>query len=197
MIIRNVTHADQALQENQMPSIRIRWLMSGVLLVATLATASGQVVYKWKDSSGNVHFTDTPPPTGATLLKGPKPAPVAQAKSAPATMQDEQSMLSATCRPDITAADCEAARRALQTDLENLEPAHQQAPGNTTRTVSKDEADQQTAARANDCSMWRDVLASLEDRQNDKYPERLTASARAALPAQIADAEHRIAGSCE
>lgn len=180
-----------------MPSIRIRWLVSGLLLFASVATASGQVVYKWKDSGGNVHFTDTPPPVEATLLKGPKPAPVAETKTTPATTRDDQPMQSAPCRPDISAADCDAARRALQTDLENIEPARQQSPGNTTRMVSKGEADQQTATRANDCSMWRDVLASLEDRQSDKNPERLTASARAALPAQIADAKNRIAGSCE
>ena len=176
-----------------MPLLRIRWLLTALLLVACLATAAGQVVYKWKDSGGNVHFTDTVPPPGATLLKGPRPAPVAQSTTA----VDDKPMLSEQCRPDVSAAECDAARRSLQVNLEDLERTAQQVRESSAGTVSDDKAKRQAiASRANECSMWRDVLASLEDRQNDKNTERLTASARAALPAQIAEAERQIAGSC-
>lgn len=177
-----------------MPFARIHWLLSGLLLVASVATAGGQVVYKWKDSGGSVHFTDTAPPPGATLLKGPRPAPVAD----PTTEQGDKPMLRMPCRPDISAADCDAARRSLQADLEDLERTSQQVQGNGKGTVSNDEAKRQVSSiRANECSMWRDVLASLEDRLSDTNTGRLTASARAAMPAQIADAKQRIASSCD
>ena len=48
------------------------------------AIAAG-AIYKWKDASGSIHFTQTPPPPGARLLEGPKeeprPAPKADAPS--------------------------------------------------------------------------------------------------------------------
>ncbi|WP_250625135.1 DUF4124 domain-containing protein [Pinirhizobacter soli] len=34
------------------------------LLLIVVATAASAQAYKWKDASGTVHYSDTPPPTG-------------------------------------------------------------------------------------------------------------------------------------
>ena len=170
-----------------------RWLLSGLLLVASVATASGQVVYKWKDSGGNVHFTDTPPPPGVTLLKGPKPASVAE----PTSARDDKPMLRQPCRPDNSAAECDSARRSLQADLEDLERTYPQVQRNLKGTVSGDESKRQlTANRASECSMSRNVIAKLHDRQTGRSTKILTVEDRAEIPAQIAEAERWKARSC-
>lgn len=43
---------------------RIPALLALVLVVGSAAASS--TVYKWKDANGGLHFTDTPPPAGAT-----------------------------------------------------------------------------------------------------------------------------------
>ena len=62
------------------------------LMLIVVATAASAQAYKWKDASGTVHYSDTPPPTG-TDYKNVKtsgtvaplgPSPVAPAPSAPA-----------------------------------------------------------------------------------------------------------------
>ena len=53
------------------------------LLVCAALPAVGQSIYSWKDSSGQVHYSDTPPPEGNTrTLKRTPLAPAAKATSA-------------------------------------------------------------------------------------------------------------------
>jgi len=50
----------------------LAWAL-GIVALGTLAHpefAAGQI-YKWRDASGRIQFTQTPPPPGATLLDGP------------------------------------------------------------------------------------------------------------------------------
>lgn len=51
-------------------------------LMFAVPCAHASNVYQWKDAQGGMHFTDTPPPAGAVLIKSPKPKP----GSAPATV---------------------------------------------------------------------------------------------------------------
>lgn len=176
-----------------MSRIRIRWFVSALLLLAGTSAALGQVVYQWKDATGNVHYTDTPPPTGATLLKGPKPASVA------ARTGDDKPMLRMKCRPDISAADCAAARRALQADLDDLKRTDAQEQSNAGETDSDAATKQQlTRIRADNCALWRNGLAALQRRQSGvKGGDRLTAEDRAAIPGQIEQAKQRIMHFCD
>lgn len=184
-------------------TIRVRvvvsfFILSVLLLISTAASAAGQVVYKWKDSGGVVHYTDTPPPADATLLNGPKPAPGRDSRTAPSSAWADKPLLSAPCRSDITAAECDAARLGLQADLEDLKQTAQEGRKSDQRAMSKDEVDGRVAMlRAKECSDMRNVLMHLRDRQSRKSKEILTAEERASVPAQIEQAEGAITRSCE
>lgn len=41
----------------------------GLALLVAAGAAAAQTVYKWKDAQGKLHYADTPPPTGARVLK--------------------------------------------------------------------------------------------------------------------------------
>ncbi|UCH48157.1 MAG: DUF4124 domain-containing protein [Betaproteobacteria bacterium] len=41
----------------------------GVLLLAASATTMAQTTYRWDDVDGQTHYSDTPPPAGATNVK--------------------------------------------------------------------------------------------------------------------------------
>lgn len=176
-----------------MSRIRIHCLFVALLLMASASIALGQVVYPWKDATGTVHYTDTAPPPGATLLKGPKAA----AAATPAG--GDKPMLRMKCRPDISAADCAAARKALQADLEDLAHTVQQEQGNASTMDCGDASRQHLARiRADNCSQWRTVLALLQRRQSGvDVGERLTAEERAAVPTQVEEADQRIAHFCD
>ena len=158
------------------------------------ATAYGQEIYKWKDAGGAVHFTDTPPPPGATLLKGPKPSPI----PAQNAVVDDKPTMRAPCRPDISPADCEAARRSLHADLDDVERSSQQMQKNSRREASEDEMRRRMAAlRQKECSQWRYALGILQDRNNGKFTEILSEEELTDIPAQIAEAERQLANHCD
>lgn len=180
-----------------MPANLNHFLLSGLLLVATTATAAGQVIYKWKDSGGIVHYTDTPPPAGATLLNEPRSVPVFERATGSTPERDDKPMLREPCRPDISAAECDAVRRSLQADLDDLARNYGEVGDDKKDAVSDDEANRRDAAlRERECSESRNALGHLRDRQTGKSTEVLTAEERASVPAQIADVERAIASSC-
>lgn len=197
-------HLRQRLELSRIPpttSVRVVvtfFILSGFLLISTATSAAGQVVYKWKDAGGAVHYTDTPPPAGAILLNGPKLATGPGARTAATPARKDKPMLSAPCRSDITAAECGAARRALQADLEDLERTAQAARKGDKGDVSRDQGERRVATlRAKDCSETRNVLMHLKDRQSGKSTEILTTEERASVPAQIAEAEGSMARYCK
>jgi hypothetical protein len=94
-------------------------LSAALLAVAASGQAAG--LYKWTDSEGNVHYTQSPPPQGEfkqlTVPKTP-PAPPPQAESAPAAPpQDKGAELEAERKKleaNIAKHNCEAARKNLE-----------------------------------------------------------------------------------
>lgn len=48
-----------------------------LLLIAALPLSAAGAMYKWKDSAGNMHFTQVPPRSGAYEVFGPAPPPMA------------------------------------------------------------------------------------------------------------------------
>lgn len=177
-----------------MPFIRLHWLLAGFLLVLGAATAYGQQIYKWQDAGGAVHFTDTPPPPDATLLKGPKLPP----GSAPNAAVIDKPMLPTPCRPDTSPADCDAARRFLQAYLDDLERSSQQMQKDSRKEASEEEMRRRMAvSREKECSRWRYTLGILQDRNNGKFTETLTEEELADIPAQIAEAERQLANHCD
>jgi hypothetical protein len=157
-----------------------RPLLLALALVAGTAAASG-TVYKWKDAVGGLHFSDTPPPAGATLISGPK-APVSQAVPAPQP----------DCRPDISAEECAEARAALQRDAEDI--ARETPPGDPAQRESDDR--KVSELRAQECEQLRQIRSALEHRRSGKSTEILTDEERAALPASIAEVDSKIGDIC-
>lgn len=109
-----------------------------VLLVCAGQTAFAQSIYSWKDASGQVHYSDTPPPDGkARTVKQPTLAP---GKTAP------------TDNAQPSYADKELAfRKRLAEKTEAEEKAR------------KDKADSEQRQR--ECSASKQHLAGLESGQ--------------------------------
>jgi hypothetical protein len=63
-----------------------------LLVLAMVATAASGQAYKWRDSSGRIQYSDTPPPAGAKdvqqLRKAPAP-PTSAAPSAAKSIADQ------------------------------------------------------------------------------------------------------------
>jgi hypothetical protein len=157
-------------------------LLLALILVTGATAAPGNTVYKWKDASGGLHFSDTPPPAGATLISGPKAAvPHASAESQP------------DCRADISADECVKARAALQRDAEDL--ARETPASDPARRESDDR--RVVDLRAQECAHLRQTRAALERRRSGESNEILTDEERAAVPASIADVDSKIGETCK
>jgi glutaredoxin len=72
--------------------MRMRLLLSSVILPAVLATAAAQAQpYRWVDEKGRVQFSDTPPPKAKEAVRAaPKPASIAPAAPAVPAAAPEQ-----------------------------------------------------------------------------------------------------------
>ena len=156
---------------------RIPALLALVTVVGSAAASS--TVYKW---NGGLHFSDTPPPAGATLISGPKVTrPAASVPPQP------------DCRTDISAEDCAQARAALESDAETL-GSEVKAEDPATDDAYVRRANQ---LRAEDCEMLRQGKAAIEKRMSGESTEILTDEERAAQPEQLADIERRLSGNCQ
>lgn len=68
------------------------WLACGAALALSATLAAADQVYKWTDSEGHVHFSQTPPP-GAT--SGVQQVKVAVPPPDPQSLQNEQALMQA------------------------------------------------------------------------------------------------------
>lgn len=89
-------------------------LAIGLSIACIAGSASAQQVYKWKDSTGVVHFSQTPPTNGAHYTKmklagGPEMPPTSPAAPANASAAAEAGR-------DVPAAPSRAAAPATQAD---------------------------------------------------------------------------------
>ncbi len=144
-----------------------------VPLLMTLALAvpcaQASTVYQWKDAQGGMHFTDTPPPAGAVLIKGPKPKPGSTPAPPPAA--------AAVASPQPASAPASTLSPEEAAYLAELEAR-----------VAK--------AKAKDCEEL--ALAAEAGRRvlDGRSTEIISADERARLPAQIADMEARRLRDC-
>jgi hypothetical protein len=103
-------------------------------LLAIAATgASAQTIYKWRDASGQVHISDTPPPANTPakdVLSRPAPSPAVVTHDA------------ASAAASAPAGDSELMKKKAKADADKAQAA----------AVEKAKADQQAAdARAVNC----------------------------------------------
>jgi hypothetical protein len=105
-------------------------LIVACLLVMAAAGASAQTIWKWRDANGQMHVSDTPPPSdvpdkniiqrgrGATAAPfGEAPAAASSAPAAPASGVDSE-LQKKKAKADKEKADKEAAEKA-ETDKKN------------------------------------------------------------------------------
>lgn len=157
-----------------------RPLAAFLLLLAVLPASAGNTVYSWKDAEGRLHFSDTPPPPGATLIRGPAPKPPAGENA---------------CPPDTPPADCRTARKALREDLDSLSTDTDAA----NRRASPDADAAKLVAK--ECADLRATRAALERRRDGRSSEILTdaerrASSREAIDRDIAQIDLRLVQLC-
>ena len=74
------------------PPVSRRWLWTAALLIATLLLQSpvSGGIYKWTDASGEVHYTQTPPPNGIATQKIQDAPPPAESQQ---SIHEEQQQL--------------------------------------------------------------------------------------------------------
>ncbi len=94
----------------------IRWIL---MLTATLAvTPAGAELYKWTDADGNIHYTDTPPPSSAMKTEKKKLTDKPAASSLPYSLQQAMknfpvTLFSYKCGDGCTRADALLAKRGI------------------------------------------------------------------------------------
>ena len=74
------------------PPVSHRWLWTAALLIATLLLQSpvSGGIYKWTDASGEVHYSQTPPPNGIATQKIQDAPPPAESQQ---NIHEEQQQL--------------------------------------------------------------------------------------------------------
>jgi len=121
-------------------------------LVALVATgASAQSVWKWKDASGQVHISDTPPPNDVpdkNILKRPGGAPAPAAEAAP--------QAAASASAAASGVDSELQKRKAKTEKADKEKADKDAADKA--ALEKKNA----AAKADNCQRAQTSVKALE-----------------------------------
>lgn len=79
------------------------------LMLIVVATAASAQAYKWKDASGTVHYSDTPPPTGTDYKNVKTSGTVAPLAPSPVTPAASAS----AGKPGTPIADTAANRKAV------------------------------------------------------------------------------------
>lgn len=171
-----------------MPSIRTLSAIGLSLLIAAAVQAQTSGQWKWRDSTGNIQYSDRPPPLGtpekdilARPLNAKRPVqlvPFGVAASAPASAPADPALAAATRRD----AD-QKARQASESEAK-----------------LKADEQRQAALRAENCKAARNQLATLESgvrvaQVNDKG-ERIVLD-DAARATEMTKAKAVIASECK
>ncbi|MCK6433297.1 MAG: DUF4124 domain-containing protein [Burkholderiaceae bacterium] len=162
-------------------------LAIGLLCAALVAALPAHAQWKWKDSSGQVHISDRPPPADvpdASILQRPAAPTVRRAAPAAAAASVAASGPSAASRPRV---DSELEARMKKAEQEQ-------------KAKAKAEEERVAASRAENCRRARQQLAALESgmrvvRMNDKGEREYLDDAQRA--AEVQRARQLIASECQ
>lgn len=89
----------------------IRWIL--MLTAALAVTPAGAELYKWTDADGNVHYTDTPPPSGARKTERKKLTDKPSAPTMPYSLQQAVKYFPVTLFSDDCGEGCTKASALL------------------------------------------------------------------------------------
>lgn len=165
-------------------------LLVGIaLLAASMQAAAGSDIYQWKDADGKVHFTDTPPPPGATALqtvRDPSSNTGTMPGNRPPTREAFAKELSKDCSPKLDAKTCAEWSDAIARDFLELG-----------EELSSPEAKQERLRdRRAVCTTVRPMLERAQRRQRGEEPVGTPAD-RDELAATIAFLERDVAEYCD
>lgn len=137
--------------------LRVAPVRRGLVLTLLLAIAISPTwaQYKWKDSRGQVHASDLPPPREIAekdVLQRPAAARKPVAATAPAPAASPAASPASASAPDRPAFDPELEARRKRAELD-------------TNAKAKADADKRAAQRAENCQRAREQLATLENGQ--------------------------------
>lgn len=161
-------------------------LAIGLLCAALVAALPAHAQWKWKDSSGQVHISDRPPPADvpdASILQ--RPAVPTARRVAPA----------APAASPAASAAADAGKPRVDAELESrMKKAEQEQ-----KAKAKADEERVAASRAENCQRARQQLAALESgmrvvRMNDKGEREFLDDAQRA--AEVQRARQLIASEC-
>ncbi|MCL1633660.1 DUF4124 domain-containing protein [Luteimonas sp. SX5] len=163
-------------------------LLFAAALVCTATQA--QTTYRWKDASGNVHYTDKPPPTSAKEARTVTPAdPAAPRDLTKIPRVDPPKPAIATQQPPAVGQPPQPAVGDIQKQLEqNREYLRKQRNPKTQEERAKRDAEQ--------CAVWRRSLERVEAAEKQDGPKRPTAAERKDLEQTKAELQRNVAALC-
>ena len=170
----------------------LRFAPAALLVAAVLlacAAAQAQSSYRWTDAKGNVHYTDSPPPTSAKDARtiGP-PDPAAPRDLTKIPRVEPPKPTGVQPSPAVAPAP-EPAIGDVQKQLEqNREYLRKQQNPKTQAERAKRDAEQ--------CAAWRKSLARVEAAQKQTGPKQPNATEMKDLAQTKAELDRNIAALC-
>lgn len=155
----------------------LRFALAALPLAAALLVCppvSAQTTYRWKDASGNVHYTDKPPPTSAKEARTVTPADPAAPRDLTKIPRVDPPKPAIGVQPvPAVGAAPQPAVQDIQKQLEqNREYLRKQQNPKTQAERAKRDAEQ--------CAAWRRSLERIEAAEKETGPKRPT-------PAELKD----------
>lgn len=169
-----------------------RFAPAALLIAAALAcaTAQAQTTYRWTDAKGNVHYTDSPPPTSAKdarTVGPPDPAAPRDLTKIP-RVSPPTPAIAAKPAPSVGAPP-EPAIGDVQKQLEqNREYLRKQQNPKTQAERAKRDAEQ--------CASWRRSLERVEAAEKETGAKRLGAAEAKDLAQTKAELRRNISLLC-
>ncbi|TWI03813.1 uncharacterized protein DUF4124 [Luteimonas cucumeris] len=177
-----------------MSGVRTRRFALATLPVVALLSCGivSAQVYRWKDASGNTHYTDTPPPTSAKDYRTVSPAEP-NAPRDPRTLPRHAPATPIATRPSVPAATVPIDRTLAPADVQRQVEENRKY----LRAQQNDKArKEQALLDARQCTEWYKALDRIEKAEKEAGPQKRNASERKDLSHARAELKRNIAGRC-
>lgn len=178
-------------------------MMSGVRTSFALATAAivasafccsnaQAQVYRWKDASGNIHYTDTPPPTSAKDYRTVSPADP-NAPRDPRTLPRHALPAPVTAQTPVPTTVRPIDQTVAPTDVQRQLEENR----NYLRAQQNEKTRKERALRdAKQCTDWYKALDRIDEAEKDAGPQKRTAAELKDLSQAKAELKRNIASQC-
>jgi hypothetical protein len=174
-----------------MPSVRTRFALAAIAACLVCPAAQAQAVYRWTDARGNVHYTDTPPPTSARDYRTVSP-PDPNAPRDPRTLPRTPTPRPAVATQQPTPVVGLPPEPAIDDIPKQLEQNREYL-----RRQQNAKAQKERAARdAAQCAAWRRALARVEAAEKQTGPKQPSVAELKDLQQTRAELQRNISALC-